>query len=219
MKLCPKCGEQIDENLKFCKFCNCDLACEYVKTGMALERQQDFAKAFEFFKLSADIGNVQGLEKIARCYEDGIGVQKNTDMALDCWIKAGKMGSAYAQYKVGWTYHWQEDMFLAAEWYQQAVKGQIRLAKKGLCDVAFYMLMYPRQGHKESDEKLGFELMNVAADAGETDAYSHLGFCYQKGTGTGKDLQKAKYWFAKAVDAGEDYFKILIESIDKHLKE
>ena len=159
-----------------------------------------------------------GLEKVARCFEDGIGTDKNPQKALDCWIKAGNKGSAYAQYKAGWTYHHEkQDFALAVEWYKKGVTGGNKQAKKGLCDLAFYMLMYPRQGHELQDEKLGFELMTFVADSGETEAYSHLGFCYQRGKGTNVDLQKAKDWFAKAVDAGESYFKQYVDEITKQL--
>jgi len=220
MKQCPKCGRQIDKKLKFCKFCSCDLAHEYNKLGLAHEQKQNFSKAFEYFCLSADIGDVCGLEKVARCFEDGIGTDKNPQKALDCWIKAGNKGSAYAQYKAGWTYHHEkQDFALAVEWYKRGVTGGNKQAKKGLCDLAFYMLMYPRQGHEMQDEKLGFELMIFVADSGETEAYSHLGFCYQRGKGTNVDLQKAKYWFAKAVDAGESYFKQYVDEITKQLED
>lgn len=220
MKNCPLCGGKPDIKAGVCTICGCNLVAMCNKLGLEQEQKQNFAKAFEYFCASADMGDVYGLEKVARCFEDGIGTDKNPQKALEHWTMAGDKGSAYAQYKTGWTYHHEkQDFKLAVEWYKKGVTGGNKQAKKGLCDVAFYMLMYPRKGCESQDEKLGFDLMTFVAAAGETEAYSHLGFCHMRGKGTNVDLQKAKYWFAKAVDAGEDYFAGLVEQIEKQLNE
>ena len=49
---------------------------------------RDDKKAFEFYKLAADNNNVDGINDLAKCYEEGRGIEKDTEMAKKLFEKA-----------------------------------------------------------------------------------------------------------------------------------
>ena len=65
-------------------------------------------------------------------------------------------------------------------------------------------LMYMQGIHVSKDEEKAFRLAKEAAEADEPDedAFVFLGICYCDGAGVKQDLDKARYWLQKSIDAG-----------------
>lgn len=59
------------------------------------------------------------------------------------------------------------------------------------------------QAWEEGKTKKAFELFRKAAKQGDKNAPLNLGYCYAKGVGTKKDVQKAMYWYEMAVTMGD----------------
>ncbi len=74
------------------------------QSGLANEQKQDFAKAFFFFKKSAEKGNVDAQKKLFDYYNKGTGGVEDKKLALDWIQKAAEQGDADAMCKVGTTY-------------------------------------------------------------------------------------------------------------------
>ena len=58
--------------------------------------------------------------------------------------------------------------------------------------------------HLLDDDEEAFRYFALAADQGVTDAENNLGACYHDGKGTEVDLDKARYWYARAAAKGND---------------
>lgn len=52
------------------------------------------------------------------------------------------------------------------------------------------------------DKKVALSYFELAANLGDPDAQSELGFCYSTGRGCKKDLKKAAKYYRKAAEQG-----------------
>ncbi|RIA87623.1 hypothetical protein C1645_827507, partial [Glomus cerebriforme] len=66
----------------------------------------------------------------------------------------------------------------------------------------------------KKDEIKAFELYKTSAEQQCSSAQNRLGFLYENGIGTKKDVEKAIYWYRKAVDNG---YQDAVNSLDKLL--
>lgn len=84
--------------------------------------QADFETALRIWKKWAANNDSEAMRMIAECYEDGIGVGKDDQKALEWYRKAAELGDDVAMYKIGYIYHWRVcDYEEAMKWYQKAV--------------------------------------------------------------------------------------------------
>ncbi len=64
---------------------------------------------------------------------------------------------------------------------------------------------------------LAIEWYKKAADAGNSDAMSNIGYMYELGKGVKQDYNKALEWYTKAFNEGDENAKTYIEEIKKLL--
>lgn len=92
---------------------------------------------------SAKQGNVNDQYELARCYDNGWGVEQDATEAISWYRKSAKAGHADAQYKLGTAYAYaiqvDQDYEQAVEWYQRA-------AEQGHVDAQYAMGMTYRYG-------------------------------------------------------------------------
>jgi hypothetical protein len=97
---------------------------------------QDYAKAAEWYLLSAEQGYMYAQNNIGVLYETGKGVAQDYAKAAKWYLLAAEQGNAWAQNNIGWYYHngfgVPRDYEKAAEWYRKAVaqgnpKAQVNL--------------------------------------------------------------------------------------------
>ena len=170
--------------------------------------KQDYVLAYSNYKTAADIGEPLGCINAGWLLQNGLGVQQDYTKAFDYFLKAAQMNHASAQNSVGLFYHkgWgvEQNQEKAAEWLVKALQnGERQYAANNLCFVAS-CFWSGRDGVAKADEKRAFDLFSFAAQYDCGRAYKWLGDCYSYAWGTSNDFHKAKYWYEKARDAGEE---------------
>eukprot|EP01047_Picozoa_sp_COSAG01_P003212 COSAG01_NODE_93_length_27013_cov_41.515791_13_plen_262_part_00 len=78
--------------------------------GLGVE--QDHAKAFESFKLSADQGDAEAQCNLGHMYHDGLGVKQDDKEAARLYQLSAEQGHAPAQFRLGYMYQFG----LGVEW-------------------------------------------------------------------------------------------------------
>lgn len=120
-----------------------ELANKYLKgiEGVA----KDYAQAFEYAKIAADAGEMDGEYIVGYCFEAGLGVNKDEEEAIKWYIKAQKKGNGDAIWKVGTFYHYgkgklKKDYKEAQRLYEKAIISNcseegIKSARDGLNEI------------------------------------------------------------------------------------
>ena len=70
------------------------------RSGKAQVIVQDYKEAFSLFEQAAEKGHINAQIKVGLMYEQGLGVAKNSDAALEWYKKAAEKGSIEAAHKV-----------------------------------------------------------------------------------------------------------------------
>jgi len=66
--------------------------------GLCYLYTNEHIKAFETFLICSKLKHIEGLNELAKCYFDGIGVIENIRLAKHYWKKAAKKGNDNAKY-------------------------------------------------------------------------------------------------------------------------
>ncbi|MBR0408129.1 MAG: sel1 repeat family protein [Clostridia bacterium] len=109
-------------------------------TNDAGEFVQDLEKAAQCYLIAADHGDVTGCAYIGRCYQEGIGVEQNYELAAQYYLAAtgGRVvpGVAEASYGLGYLYEnglgVEQNMEEAIARYQLAADNGIEAAQEAL---------------------------------------------------------------------------------------
>ncbi len=159
------------------------------------------AKAFEWYKKAAELGQVDAMCNLGVCYDYGKGVDKDEAKAFEWYKKAAEFGQVDAMRNLGNCYangdSVAKDEAKAFEWYKKAAEfGQVDAMRNlGNC--------YSNGKGVAHDESKAFEWYKKAAGLGQADAMFNLAICYAQGSGIKKDVVKAVEWYKKAADLGE----------------
>ncbi len=98
-------------------------------------RTQDFRKAAYWLKRAAADGFVLSQYSLAKLYATGLGVERDNDLALDLFLKAGDAGFVKAQYNLGKIYRdgigVAADPVVSVDWFRKAaVQGYAKAQEK-----------------------------------------------------------------------------------------
>ena len=96
----------------------------YYKNGFGVE--QNYEKAFELYKKSAEQGYDLAQFELGIMYDKGLGVDQDYAQAMKWYQKAAEQGHANAQALIGVLYHnglgVEQNHRLALQWYEKAAK-------------------------------------------------------------------------------------------------
>jgi len=139
--------------------------------------------AFEELKKDADKKDVFCQYQVAMMYENGIGTEKNPEKAFVYYEKAANQGHVISQICLGGMYEHGigtvKNLKKAFEYYEKAADNSLN----SLFEFdKFALQIYPAQGNSQ--------------------AQHHLGYMYQFGIGTVKNLKKAFEYYEKAANQG-----------------
>ena len=125
-------------------------------------------KAFSLYKEAADhdTPSVNAQYEVARCYRNGIGVEKDEEMAKWYYQKAARNNHSEAQYLMAKYY----DVEYAEDWY-------IRSADNGCAEAQYELGNYYKQNN-QNDKATKYLLLAVAN--GHKEAAFELGCLYEK---------------------------------------
>jgi TPR repeat protein len=128
--------------------------------------------------------------------------------AISWYEQAARRGDAQSMNELGWIFFGSHDIPgrhfqnypKAASWFQRAADLNYAPA------ITQLGVMYGADGSEgvPEDDVKAAQLYLKAATLGEAHAMKHLGYVYSHGIGVPKDMNKAVFWWKKAVAAGGD---------------
>jgi len=176
-----------------------------LKNGKIIEGSEaspeEKEQAFSVLLSLAKEENVNAIELVGASYWQGNGAPKDRESARIWFEKGASLGNARSMLGLGYCYDLAiggpRDTPKAVEWWTKAANLGYEVAMSRLGD---YFYLDP----DAIDIKKAMEWWQRAAEAESpsADAMTNLGVIYAKGTGTGKDLQKAVKWLQMAADLG-----------------
>ena len=114
------------------------------------------------------------------------------------------------QYEDGLRYEEMELYKEALECYERAhVNGNIAATYK--CGY-FYFMGRPYYLYKDYGK--AFSFFSKAAEQGDMNSQSYMGYCFENGKGTLQNMERAKEWYEKAANQGNTYAKERLLSIN-----
>ena len=172
--------------------------CYYEGSGLI----KDYSKAFRYFMQAAGKDYKLACNKVGFMYKIGQGVEKNLDEAVRWYTKAASSphNMARAQLSLGELYASEElsDFENAVVWYKKAQANSDKevtvKASRFLGDLLFY------GKHVEQNYSEAFRYYSVCADRSDAQIQFNLAEMYYLGLGTGKNAEKAVYWYKKVLD-------------------
>jgi tellurite resistance protein len=160
---------------------------------------------------AAELGVQEAQWLLARCYDEGLGIEMNKIHALGWHLKAAEQGYPPAQNHIGSCYQngdsVPQDEAEAVIWYRRAAEQGYAIAQANLawcCDTASGVA----QDHMEA-----VKWYRRAAEQDEEAAQFNLGVHYEWGSGVERDKQEAMKWYRKAADRGYEKAAEALEKI------
>lgn len=133
---------------------------------------------------------------IASCYQNGIGVAKDSDKAVPFLTAAAEKNCIPAQLDLGVLLLNSKKAAEAAPWFKRG-------ADLGNIPCTFYYGKMLMEGlGVKADKKDGANYLLKAADTGFPQAMYYLGKCYASGDGVTKNAEQAVKWYRLAAGKG-----------------
>ncbi len=146
-------------------------------------------------------GNAEGDAILAYLHENGLGVDRDLQHAVDLYTKAARAGQPDAQFALGELAMFGDGVERSAEtaagWYKLAARQGHARAKLRLG------VMHAEGDGMEKDQRRAIDLFREAAEGGEPEAARNLAIAYLSGDGVVRDYRTAADWFEKAADQGD----------------
>jgi len=162
---------------------------------------QNDKKAVEWYEKSARHEKDMGARyRLGMMYQGGLGVKKNIRLAENWLLRAAEKGDAHACYQLGMMYHEgkgvKQDEALALDWFGRAAAIGIPEKNRVLKEI-FGDVYVPGE---EYSKTIGLFMKRdplVRANANYM-----LGKMCEAGSGTEKDREKARFYYARAAQEG-----------------
>jgi TPR repeat protein len=151
---------------------------------LGIDGERDIDKALDLCQQADEKGNFEATRLLGTFYEDGIGVDQDTNRALELYKKAVEGGFAHAFYNMGNLFFKQQDFKTALDhWAHGAECGDAYcVVSLGLC--------FEEGRVVEQDLEEAVRLYEHAADAENSEGQIRLAICYRDGIGVEPDTQK-----------------------------
>jgi len=217
MKCCG-CGAEISGTVKFCPECGCsqtdaeqlrqvcltDAAeCEQaISSGQGSRSciRERFDQRLPQWKQAAESGMREAQWLLARCYDEGFGVEHSEIYALNWHLKAAEQGYPAAQNHVGMCYQngngVPQDEAEALQWYRKAAEQDYAVAQANLA------WCYDTGSGVASDETEAVAWYRRAAEQDDSASEYNLGVHYEWGSGVEQDKNEAIKWYRIAAEHG-----------------
>lgn len=156
----------------------------------------DPKEALKWLMLSADNGNPVSEARVAYCYQNGIGVRKDNEIAVNWFLRAANKNYPPAQVALGNCYSVgsgvPSDLEIAYSWYEKAARlgNPSGLYNAGVCHLRGI-------GTKINVER-GLDYYQRSAEQGYAQALYVLGYMYEVGEDVKQDISKAIINYQKA---------------------
>jgi hypothetical protein len=161
-------------------------------------------KAFAWFNLAADKGQMDAMYYLAMMYETGLGIQEDLDKAFAIYLELANGGYIEAFYKLGRLYEnglgTFKDIQNAKKWYKEAAKHDDENAEDALGMIDFELIgddeYEPFDKEKNMQERL------QSADGGDVEELYQMGKLLFEGKEIKMNREKAIGMFYQAASKG-----------------
>ncbi|KAG9288840.1 hypothetical protein G9A89_002841, partial [Geosiphon pyriformis] len=167
---------------------------------------KDSEKAFELYSKAAETGHLDAQYNLALCYANGSGTTKDSEKAFEFYSKTAEVEDLDAQNNLAYCYlngrRMTKDSEKAFELYSKAAES-----------ISSKLIRNNRRSGKSGKFESTNLYWNVSSkrmrntEAGNQNTQYNLGWCYQNGWGTTKNIQKAFEVYLKAAEANNLCFK------------
>lgn len=162
-------------------------------TGMEAYYDEDYEEAVRCFTIAAEMGDADAQFYLADCYNNGEGVEKDVDTAIDWYARAADNGRSDAWTDLGHIADEREHYKLAAQMYLRAVE----LGEKGPKPFLGILYKYRRP---VNDFRLSSRWLREAMEDNKVVNdifYFNWGQNLEFGLGVDPDVEEAKRWYRK----------------------
>ncbi len=188
--------------------------------GLELEKSGSYDEAFAAYTEAAKFNHGRALCNLGRCYQKGLGCEKNVKRAFACYLAAIDNGSDIAKFNVavcylrgqGTEYSYKkarEYFLLAKESGNKEADKMLELldARKAKKTADRIYSTYCAVKHRGDIDK-ALEILRFAAHLKSPKAQFLLGCHYEYGIGVEKNADTARRWYNGAVECGYNPSKL-----------
>lgn len=176
----------------------------YATLKEALEAINDHDYSFaleELNRLIVQENNAEARYYLGRLYEEGQGVEKNEEKALNFYRAAAEKENDKAALKLGNAYYSGSSV---DKNYQEAFKWYSIAAEKGSYPAQYNVgLMYEEASGVKKDYVKAFQFYKKSAEQGYAPAQIALGRMFLNGIGTPQDYSQSLFWYKLGADQGD----------------
>lgn len=172
----------------------------FVYTRNTTEDGTDPKKAFDFNLKRANEGDAEAQYMIYQAYENGEGVQEDSQIATEWLRKAADNGHTIAQALMGFNEIIKGNTAAGIEYWEKASAGGHLKATHDLAE-----LYLDGDNGVPVNKTRAIELFRKAADAGYAESQCSMGVCYATGNGVEQNDYEAVRWFTMAAEKGDQY--------------
>jgi TPR repeat protein len=160
--------------------------------AMGKDKPENLTEGIKWFEKSARADNTDAMNALSECYNQGIGVSKDTLQGLYWLTQSAGKDNADALFVLGYRY--EKGIGVGAD-PKKATDLYTKSANKGKPEAAYYL---GNMQTKESNVSGALYWYTKAANYDYLPAMLKLGEIYEKGTGLGrKDPDEAVRWYTK----------------------
>lgn len=171
----------------------------------------DYQKAYEQLSSAARRGDTEAQFYLGRMYTYGRGVETNSSVAFDWYLKAAEGGHQRAMAIVGYAYDKgigvAEDDAKAVAWYRKSAQQGDVAAQRNLG------LMYRNGESVERDYTEAVKWFRRASEQEDGGSQKQLCGLYQFGFGVPQDHRRASYWCRRAAENGNAAAQSALQSM------
>ncbi|GBC07809.1 hypothetical protein RclHR1_07700002 [Rhizophagus clarus] len=169
-----------------------------IRLGILYEKEKKFNKAIYWYNEAAE--NEIALYNLGRCYEYGMGVDKNDKLAFKYYQKSAEQGHIDGKFRLGNCFDkgigTDINKKRAFELYKEVAGEGNNFAQ----NILGYF--YEKGEGTKKDVKEAIFWYRKAADNGNEISLYNLGICYEDGIGVKKDEVEAFKFFKKSQERG-----------------
>ena len=166
--------------------------------------EREYSKAFRWYKVAADQGNVEAMVAVGQACSRGLGTGRDDQQAATYLKRAlANIGDKDYGYmaKIGVAYKQGRglpvDLDKAFYWFERSARGK---DPQGLVEFA-RLIMWG--GAEQYEASYALELLNEAAEMDTVKAFLELGLIHQGGDLVPVDLKRAFDYFIRAADVAD----------------
>lgn len=179
--------------------------------GRALNAAKEYDKSLQMYQKAIELGDPSAMVALGQFLRDGKFITKNYDAAVSLFRRAAALGDPNAYSALGFAYQEGEGVTKS---YADAFHNYWMAGKAGEPNGYFAIGRMYRYGlGVKQDDNEAVVYYRYAADLGHPTSLKILSEAYIDGTGVGRNLDTAWDYASKAIAAGNEDAKSILESI------